>query len=168
MNYILYPAILVILGLVAYQDFKHREVLLWLFVLFMAESIAFVYFNFPGSFPFVSTLVNVAIVIFQIVTITVFYSLRNKKFTSIINSKIGMGDLVFLVNLCVWFSPFNFTCFIVVSMIAGILLYLILKKDNIPLAGVMSLMMAAVLVVKLLTDIDTYDDYYLIQILGLR
>jgi len=168
MNFVLYPAIFATLGSVAYQDFKSREVWIWFFVFFLIESVIFVGRIIPFKSLLLFTGINLCIIAFQFFTLTAFFSLKNKGLTNIINKYIGIGDLVFFVIMALWFSPFNFSCFMLASFIAGLLSVVFVKRNNIPLAGVMSIVLAFVLIVQTITKGNLYNDYFVINLLGLR
>ena len=168
MNSILYLAIFATLGSVAYQDFKSREVWVWAFVLLLVESVLFVVHKLPYPTLLLFGGINLCIITFQFIVLTAFFSIKNKRFTNIINSYIGIGDLVFFFILTLWFSPFNFTCFMLASLIVALLSVVFITKNSIPLAGVMSVILAFVIVVQAVTKGNLYNDYYLIRLLGLQ
>jgi len=168
MNFVLCLAIIVTLAFVAYQDFKSREVWIWFFVLLLVESIVFVASKLHYKSLLIFSGINIGIIAFQYLCLTLFFSLKNKKLTSIVNTYIGVGDLVFFVITALWFSPFNFTCFILASLFIGLFSFIFIKRNNIPLAGLMSLALCFVLGFQLITKVDLYNDYYLIDLLGLR
>src|ERR1035437_4073210 len=106
MNVLLYLLIFATLAIVCYQDFKAREVWIWLFVFFFIESILFSFQNIAFKSLLLYSAINLCIITFQCIVLTGFFSLKNKRFTNIINSYIGIGDIIFFCIVSFWFSPF--------------------------------------------------------------
>lgn len=159
-----------LLLILAYQDFKDRSIssiaLLVLFVLFSIQSIltnsltqAGIYFGINLFIPFI-----------QLAGLTLYAAIKNKRFVNIIDTQIGLGDILFFVLLCTVFSPANFFPFYIGSLLVAVILFFILKKlklsdtNEVPLAGVMSVMLIIVIAVKTMTPaIDLYNDYWVLK-----
>jgi hypothetical protein len=129
--------------LIAYQDFKQREIS---------------WYSIPaliGSFLYTSTLIkpfndiwigllfNVGFILLQLLLLTGYLSVKNKKLVNIVNSYLGIGDILFFTVLAVAFSPVNFIVFYIVSCLLTIVGYGIYstlrkKRKDIPLAGAMA------------------------------
>lgn len=164
-----------LLLILAYQDFKDRSIssiaLLVLFILFSIQSIltnnleqAGIYFGINLFIPFI-----------QLAGLTLYATIKNKRFVNIIDTQIGLGDILFFVLLCTVFSPANFFPFYIGSLLVAVVLFSILKKMNlaktneVPLAGVMSLMLIIVIAVKTMTPaIDLYNDYWVLKIFNTK
>ncbi|MBI2269778.1 MAG: hypothetical protein HYU69_05400 [Bacteroidetes bacterium] len=161
--------------ILAYQDFKDRTVssiaLLILFILFSIQSIltnslvqAGIYFGINLFIPFI-----------QLAGLTLYAAIKNKRFVNIIDTQIGLGDILFFVLLCTVFSPANFFPFYIGSLLVAAILFFILKKlklsdtNEVPLAGVMSVMLIIVITVKSITPaIDLYNDYWVLKIFNTK
>lgn len=144
------------LTVVVVQDFRERMIS-WhliplLFLLFgwnalLNASLQEVAFSFA---------VNLAFTLFQLFAITIYFSIKHKKPVNIINTWLGIGDVLLLVVLCVAFSPVNYFAFYMGSLlvtIAGFAAYRLTTKGKtvtIPLAGVMALVMIVCLCYQLL------------------
>ncbi|MBL7891806.1 MAG: hypothetical protein JNL63_04195 [Bacteroidia bacterium] len=162
-----------LLLILVYQDFKDRSIssiaLLILFILFSIQSIrtnnltqAGIYFGINLFIPFV-----------QVAGLTMYFSIKNKRFMNFIDVYMGLGDILFFILLCTVFSPANFLPFYLGSLIASVILFLALKKlkaiktAEVPLAGIMSVMLIIVLTVKWIKPgIDLYDDYWVLNFLN--
>ena len=140
---------------VAFQDFRERMISWYLVPLLFALFAWNALFN--TSFRDVATgfLVNLAFTAFQLLILTIYFSIKSRKPVNIINSWLGIGDVLLLAVLCVAFSPINYLIFYIASLlitIAGFIIYKVLFKGRsatIPLAGAMALVMIACLVYQL-------------------
>lgn len=132
---------LVLLGLVAYNDFKNRLVPVLLFYgLALTLGIQSIFaLTFIGSL--VNFLINVGIVLFMIALVYFYFFLKNLTSVNIIDNYIGQGDLFFMIISCLYFSPFLFVVFQVSSIAIMLILfgvYILFSKNDrvlIPLAG---------------------------------
>ncbi len=138
-------AISLVLGLIAYQDFKFRAIswpllLLLLLLLLLTK----------GFQP--ETGINLLFVAAQLVFLTLYISLKNKRFTNIIDTYLGLGDILFLVVVCAAFSTYEFVIFYIAGLLFSLLAFIIYRLLNrsaskeIPLAGLMSIVMIALLI----------------------
>ena len=109
--------------------------------------------------------INVLIVVVNLIGVTALVSIKEKKLTNIIDSHLGLGDILFFTVLTVVFSPLNFVVFFIGSIMLITILYGVvirLKKDNnfpVPLAGAMSLLLIPILLIdELSSSFTTYQD----------
>lgn len=137
---------LLVLFCIALQDFRTRTISAWLLpaiacalLLAMTDSTEWV------DALYKNTLMNFSLLLVQFGGLWLFISARNRKWTNIINTQIGLGDVLLLVCLAPFFSPVNFfvlyTLSIVLALIVTLLINSIGKKkdDHIPFAGFMAL-----------------------------
>lgn len=141
------------LSLIIYQDFKFRAIPLYCliglsincFILgLLQNSVQDIAFNILQIFIFL---------IFLISGLFLYYLIKNKKITPIINVRLGLGDLLFFVSIASLFSLPGFLFFFITSNLCAILYYLfrILKDRNnkmqsIPLAGLQSLCLLGIII----------------------
>jgi hypothetical protein len=108
--------------------------------------------------------INTLLLIFQFLLLTVYFSLRTRSLTNIINKFIGTGDLFFFVFLSTAFSPFNFILFFILSLLLILIVYAIALKGNlkqykIPLLGDMSIIYLVLLAIEYLhSGFNRFDD----------
>jgi len=95
-------------------------------------------------------------------------SLKEKKITNIIDSHLGLGDVLFFIVLTVAFSPVNFIVFYLGSVLLTSLIYggivLITKNQGtlIPLAGAMSLLLIVALIMdETSSSLHFYQDIFI-------
>lgn len=170
MNTVFTISEIALLFILAYQDFKDRLIswipLVLLFVLFSFSSILANNFQTAGRY----FGMNVLILFVQLAGLTLYSLIKNKRLVNIIDTQIGLGDVLFFVLLCTVFSPVNFLPFYTGSLIVSVILFFIFKKlsisktTEVPLAGIMSVMLILLLAVKLIVPtIDLYDDYWVLK-----
>jgi hypothetical protein len=138
--------ILVVLILIFLQDLKNRAVYWFLFPLLAVLLIA-LHFKHPFYWPEweKSILINVGFITVQLLFLTLYFSLKNKKCVNITTTLLGLGDILFLSSIAFYLSVLNFLLFYITSLIGVLVLWLIWqgislnKNKYIPLAGFQSL-----------------------------
>lgn len=147
MGLILNILILLLLSIIVYQDFHYRAIswatLPLLLVAFIINSVLSTGFNsFLQSFLF-----NTGFIVFQLVAVTAYFSMKNRAITNITSKYIGWGDILFFTVAAAAFSPVNFIVFYLLSLISTLIIavaYRLIKRDSattIPLAGGMALLL---------------------------
>lgn len=157
------PTIILLLFL-AYQDFRYRAISWWLIPVLV---LAFGYLEIStiGRDQFLANIaLNLGFIVFQMAVLTMYFSMRNRKFTNIINTYLGIGDVLFFVLLAAAFSFVNYIFFLVTSFILvtiGFMIFKSVKRNTnpeIPLAGAMSLILVISMACNAFVNIDFYND----------
>ncbi|MBL7883526.1 MAG: hypothetical protein JNL69_05625 [Bacteroidia bacterium] len=136
---------------IVYQDLKYRAVHWFifpaLFLTFGIKSLQTLTFEELAQ----HTFFNLGFVLVQLILLSVYMSIKHKKITNIINTQLGLGDILLWICLSIAFSPTNFILFFISGLCFSLIVYLIfrfLKKDSseeIPLAGLQSLFLTIIL-----------------------
>lgn len=142
-----YLTILMTCLFISVQDFKFRAVYWWLFpLLFFA--LGLLTYDRTGANQITTNLfANIGFVFLQLVLLSIYFSVKERRLVNIFAHHFGVGDLLFLLSVTVYFSLFNYILFYVTSLIMVIAFTLILnqlvKKTNpkIPLAGEQALLL---------------------------
>lgn len=160
---------LVILGVILYQDIKHRAVSWMLFPLLVAVAAVLGFVN-VYTWTYIT---NVGINIMTVLLITgftfTFILVKNSLQFQSLKRYIGLGDILFFVALSLFFSPVNFVLFFLLSMIFVLLSVTIFVagKENknyiIPLAGLQAFLLIIVMVCSMVFNYNLYDDYHIIN-----
>ncbi len=168
--YLLLSTFIVILLIVLiYQDFTQRAVnWLLLFLLIPCQS-GLTCLTIGAEELFFNIGINVMLLAFQFLLLTIYFSLRTRHLTNIINKFIGIGDLFFFIFLSLAFSPFNFILFFILSLLLILIVYAIamrgkLEQYKIPLLGNMSIIYLIVLLVEQLSCFDRFDDTFAVHL----
>lgn len=143
---------------IIYEDFKYRAIhWIWL-VVFTSLIICFQPLNFFHIF------INLILIGFQLLGLTIYFSLKSRQLVNIINKFLGIGDILFFLPLCLLFTPENMIWFFIGSLmftLFSILLIQIIKspqKTTIPLAAWMSIALIIVFAISIHFDFNLNHD----------
>lgn len=161
-------AVMICLCVVAFQDFRHRAVS-WLLIPVLFFGFVFIAIQITVWEDYWKELVfNSCFVLVQLVLLTMYMSVKNKKLVNIVNSFLGIGDILFFIVLAAAFSPFNFVTFYLVSTILtllgyGIFVFVKKVKTEIPLAGAMASMLLVLMILNFcMPNMNLHSDNFII------
>lgn len=145
MEMLMYIILFLILCVLAFQDFKEREIsgLLIIFLFIVSFTINSYHFSIWSSLQ--NILFNGVFILMEIIGLALYFSIRHGKLINPIDTFIGMGDLLFLIAVSALFSFQQYLLFFSVSLFTILLLYFIpsiklgWEKKKIPLAGVLAI-----------------------------
>jgi hypothetical protein len=143
--YILEFLAIVILYTITYQDFISRAVS-WIYFPILAVICFCMHIYSCSNLKTVciDAFVNILFFICQLFGVFIYFLVKNKFKWIALSSKIGWGDILFLLACAFLFSFFQFIIFYVSSLLFSIAAYLIIyfrkmsKQETIPLAGLQS------------------------------
>lgn len=170
MSSLLVVILIGLLSVVIYQDFKNREISWFLIPLLLIIGItnALISIDYKDFLTYAG--INLAIVMLNLLGVTLFISLKEKKIKNIIDTYLGLGDILFFFVLTVLFSPFNFILFFIGSILLTSLVYIIvmlfdkIKQPLIPLAGAMSLVLIVALAFQhFYPSLNFYQDFLIFE-----
>ncbi len=158
---------ILLLLIIVIQDIRHRAIFWFLipllFIAFAAKGLLLL----PITQLIRNFSINIGFVFFQLVILIIYISVKNKRPVFIINSHLGLGDVLFLVVMCIVFSPVNFIVFyvgsLIFSLIAFISYMLTTRKasENIPLAGMIAILLVALIIVNwVFPEMNFYKDLF--------
>ena len=158
---------LIILGLfssiIFYQDYKTRSVVWPLFpcVLILGAFYSFYYTESLQKFV-LNTGLNIGFFLLQIVLLKIVFG-----FKRIINHKLGIGDILFILCCCFFFSPLNFLVFYILSLLFSLCVYFLWlnksQKDSIPLAGIQAVFLFFFITAFVIAGSNTTEDIILLS-----
>jgi hypothetical protein len=168
MNIALLAILVCVLGVVVVQDFKSRAISWFLIPLLFIGFIIYGLLIINPEELITYFGINFMLVAVNLLCVTLFISIKEKRFTNILKDYLGLGDVLFFLVLTVVFSPFNFIFFYLGSILLTALIYgaLILfnkeKKMLIPLAGIMSLILIVTIAAEqIIPSFQFYQDLIL-------
>lgn len=145
---------LIVLGLlfclllVFFQDWKYRRIhVLWPVAIF-----SFSFYLINRENPFLFKIIGSNILFFAIIlsVLTLYMSIKNKRFLNPFQNYFGLGDLLFYIAITPLFLLQKYILFFILSMIFAIAMQVGLKKfmkhETVPLAGFSALFLFAVIV----------------------
>jgi hypothetical protein len=165
MNYIFLIASTFILLTIAYQDFTSRSVVWVCFPLLALAGMGHSWLDTHSP----STLgawfsINIGFLLLQFALLKAYFFIKEPARPAFIDSKIGWGDILFLVAACFFFSPLNFIIFYIGSLVFTICVYAALRwifqrggTWTVPLAGLQAVFFI------LFTCISGYYHYSLLN-----
>jgi len=167
MQQIIQLSILIILMIMGLQDFRYRAISWYTFPL-----LAVLLLLGNKDFNITEAFINIGFLLINFGLATLFISLKKKKFTNLLKSHIGWGDLLMLLCLSLYFSPVNFFVFYLSSLvfiaIATGIYMLVIKPAHytIPLAGMQGLLLFACILSTSLFDVKInnlqwFENYFL-------
>lgn len=133
------------LGILSWQDFRSRQIAWWLLPV-----LAFVFFVVASSGNSVQEVgrgfaINMTFLCLQFLFVWVWFSVKQKKRSRLIDTHIGLGDVLFMICIAMAFSPANFIVFYILGMCMTLLVTIAVKLfrpgigSEIPLAGALAL-----------------------------
>ena len=165
MNTALLVILVVLLGIIVYQDFKSRAISWFLIPLLV---IAFIWGGLLSlDLKQFSTYfgVNLSLIIINLLGVTIFISVKEKKLTNIIDTYLGLGDVLFFLMLATVFSPINFILFFLGSIFITTIVYGLVaiaskqKQALITLAGAMSILLILTIIAEqVIPSFNFYQD----------
>ncbi|OFY66108.1 MAG: hypothetical protein A3H98_11945 [Bacteroidetes bacterium RIFCSPLOWO2_02_FULL_36_8] len=166
---------LTVAGYIVWQDFKYRYVsilsFVLIFVLLMARGVMIYSFHENLNF----FLINACFITFQLIFLTLYLTLKNKRVVLITRNHLGAGDIVMLYVICLLAEPIIFILFYLFILIMSLIYSFAFKvagtyhKDDnkkefsIPLAGIFSLATGMYLI---FFDLWNYDPFVLLSVLN--
>ncbi len=142
-------AIIGILIIIVYQDLKFRVLDLKYAIILLALCIG--YNTIHPILDYINAFQIAGFVLVNIMCLTLYFSVKNKQFINPINSKIGLGDIVFFLVIAPLFYIKAYILFFVTGMLFSLLLYGVFirfrekQKKTIPLAGYLSMYLVIIL-----------------------
>jgi hypothetical protein len=144
---IAFISLLLCLLLVFFQDWKYRRIHV---ILPLAIFLCSFYVIYQGNLSqFKNVVFNLVFLGLTLGILTIYMSLKNKRFLNPFQNYFGMGDLLFYVAIAPLFVIQNYILFFILSMIFAIGLQMGLKKiiaeQTVPLAGFSALFLCIVI-----------------------
>jgi ABC-type uncharacterized transport system permease subunit len=156
-----------VLAGIAVQDFRRRAFAWWWLPLLCA-GFAWMSVTHAQDELLYHFAVNMAFVGLQLVLLYAWFSLRARKLVRLIDTHIGLGDVLLFVCLALLFSPVNFIVFFCISLVFALLVAIgvkLLRPDAsplIPLAGLLAFPVAFCCMASVWFDFNLHDDTWLL------
>ncbi len=163
---------IVALGWLSWQDFRTRRIAWWLLPVLAVALLAAGLQHTPGREIGKAFALNLAFLFVQLLLVWLWMAFREKKFSNLINTQIGLGDVLFMGCVALAFSTVNFLLFYTLGMVATLLIVVTVRllrphvNREIPLAGALALPLIALCSFRIADPgIDFYSDEWLTQLL---
>lgn len=166
-NIILYAILIIVI----IQDFKTRTIVWWSPILLLLIGIV-IHYKHCSEFNIHYILINLTFFLIQLLGLTLYFSWKKKKWINITKEYFGLGDVLFLIPLCLLFTPINLIIFFVVSLIITLIssfIYLFINKKNlnftIPFAGIIAICFLLKEGINLIVRTSNFDDFFILNYL---
>ena len=165
MQFIVLLILISLLAVVVFQDFKSRAISWVLIPLLFIGFIAYGILTIEVGELITFFGINLYIVFSSLLGATLIISIKNRKLTNIINTYLGLGDVLFFVVLTTVFSPINFILFFIGSIFITGIIYGVFSLFNrkqvvlTPLAGAMSLLLIISIIIEQLSPSVQFSRY---------
>ena len=155
---------LVLLPLLAiiYEDFRYRAIH-WIWVLVLAI-LGFV----EAPFSFKKLIINLVFLTVQYLGITLYFSLKNKRWTNVTEGYIGLGDILFFISIVGFYNIRELVHFFILGLLFSLIGFLgfqkikYFKSATIPLAGWLSVFMIICSIIKQVCHVNLLTQLRLI------
>ena len=166
--------ILVVLLLIFVQDMQKRSVYWWFFPVLLVSFFAWGLFHHQSIAELcLVALINICFLTLQFLLTSLYFSIKYKRVTNLVNGFIGWGDILFLVCISFYLSVLNLVLFYIISLLAIVAFQLLLltmqvKKDKrVPLAGLQAFLLACFLVMDWwFVPLNLTNDNWLLSLLN--
>jgi hypothetical protein len=143
-HFLFFAVLILSSGIILFQDFKERQVSLWVLLLFGALCVSSVLYFRDPEILFYNGVGVLLYGSFIWLMLKLYMFLKFKKNKVIINKELGMADVLVVLFIGITFNTIGmilFFCFGFVFSLVAFLMYSVLKKDSntqsIPLAGLL-------------------------------
>lgn len=156
-----------LLILIVYQDFRFRGIN-W-FILFLTMINMLITRLLEQPINIFEEAIKLGFLTINFLVLFVYYSIKNKRITNIVNKYLGIADILLFIGICFVFSPINFILFFVSSLFIALILSFVLgntstdKNFEIPLAGLVGIQLTILIVINLLFNVSLQDDSWIIE-----
>ncbi|KIO75756.1 hypothetical protein TH53_18725 [Pedobacter lusitanus] len=161
---VLSGVILIVLGIIAYQDFRYREVY-WICFPLLAILFSIYKITTVGLSALLTDIIFTGgFLLLQFLILWLYFCIKYRKTVNLTNGYLGWGDILFLLAICFYLSPVNYIVFYVVSLVVSIVYALFTRllsekeELTIPLAGIQALIFALILIVERSARLNFYGD----------
>jgi hypothetical protein len=146
---IFFIGLLVCLLIVFYQDWKYRAIHVLLPVVIFFTSYFII--KHENKLSNKIMLSNICFFTITLSILTIYMSIKNKRFLNPFQNYFGFGDLLFYITITPLFNLKNYILFFILSMFFAIGLQFALRKtmkhNTVPLAGFSALLLSILLIV---------------------
>jgi hypothetical protein len=165
---------LILLLMIGIQDLKNRSIYWLMFPILVLLLLMLQYQKNHDLLAICRpALINIGFLVLQVLLVSAYFSIKNKRWTNITDQLLGLGDLLFLLSIAIYLSVLNFLAFYILSLIIVLISWLIWKwvfqrtESAIPLAGLQALILIVVLPCDWwLKNFNLADDTWLLNLMS--
>ena len=166
-------ALLLILGVIVYEDFRERSIHWFLVPGLAALLIALSVLRMGWLEMLNITTWNAVFLCVQGAGLILYFAFKHRRYTPVVDRYIGLGDILFLLAITPAFGQWNFILFILSGIAIALLIFVLLQAFRpasdltVPLAGILAAYLGLVLVLEQVGVIPGLYEQQFIQDWGL-
>lgn len=143
---------------VTIQDIKFRAVSWYYFPLLFMLLFAYSVLLNGAAQSLINLSLNTAFITVNLLLVSLYFSIKHKRFVNIFRDYFGLGDLLFFICLAASFSFINYIIFLVSAFVCITIISIFVigtlkgKKQTIPLAGAVAIFYLPFCIVELASN----------------
>ena len=146
--FVLVVASLLWLGM---EDFRFRHISLVPLLVLVGSAVGYRYSVVGLNLLLVDMLLNLAFFAVQLLLLTIYFSIKHRRWTNLIDRQFGLGDVLFLIPLAVLLPFPRSVWFYMVALVVILLGHFLYYRSRVgeatvPLAGGLAMLLAGYLV----------------------
>lgn len=152
---------------IAVQDFRSRTIAWWLLPPLLISLFLIGLTQTSIGIIFKHAAFNIAFIALQLFLLMLYFSIRERRFIRLIDTHIGLGDVLLLSCLCMGFSPMNFIvvllCSLLLSLLATLAWRVIRPQTSplIPLAGLLAIPIIVLVTFSSFSSLNLHNDAWI-------
>ncbi|MCF8457030.1 MAG: prepilin peptidase [Bacteroidales bacterium] len=169
---LIFVLLVIIFLILSIQDFRHRQVSGYLVLILILLFGGFSFYMGSDYGSYLNLLfVNFILLLFVTFMVLFYFYVLRKYSIKEITRLIGKGDVLFIFTLLFIFSPENFILFNIISYIVSLLYFAAIrfstneKEIQIPLAGIMSVLLIPMVILSWYYHVDWFKNEYFYTLL---
>lgn len=161
--------VFITLGIIAYFDFKERQFPWWAIALCFSCIVSLGIMQLEIQTFFKASLLNMAFVLVQLLLLMFWFLIKQRRLINIVDTYLGLGDILFFLTTCFAFSFFNFIFYHFISLVITLVVALLMikksenKKQGIPVAGILSVILALFMLIGATEELNFYNDSWITE-----
>jgi hypothetical protein len=159
-----------VLVIIAVQDFRSRRIAWWLLPPLLVGLLIFSITQTSIHEILNHTAFNILFILLQLGLLMLYFSIRQRRFTHLVDTYIGLGDILLLVCLSVGFSPMNFIVMLLSGLLLSLVAALIVRIARpqstllIPLAGFLAVPLIVLVGTSYWLSLNLHNDNWLLNV----
>lgn len=137
LTYLCWIGLILSSSVLVYQDFKSRLISTWLIILFTVCNVG-LYLITHSVYQFIENSIFCgSYFLFCYLILHLYFYLKTKKFQKILDTKIGLGDILIFLAIGICIEPIHLIFFFTGAFILSIIIFFLFlrSKNYIPLVG---------------------------------
>lgn len=154
--------LIILLLWVVYQDFKSRQVHVFLLIALFGVTILINYLT--KNLNYIEIVKIAGFIALNIIGLVIYFSIKSRAIINPIDKFLGLGDIIYLVSIAPLFTLNKFIIYFIMGLLFSLIVHVLFKKffndKTIPLAGYLSIYLIGLIMANLVLDYNLFIDEY--------